>query len=172
MKLSQKRIRALMRREGFPSVSALAEATGVNRSHIYSMWDSDTASLNEIARLARKLRASLGELVEQEPVRTLEPCERPEYRDIVAMLEAIPAPERDEFVTHITWLLKKLSGRGREVPIGGTPTSVPAPSESKAHASGYQLPRAIPDTDANADHPAGTDTDTRGDAVVDPARAG
>jgi hypothetical protein len=121
MKLSQQRIRALMQREGFPTVAALSEASGVNRSHIYTMWDSDTATLGEIARLAKKLRATVGELVEEEPIRALQPCERPEYRALVDGLEALTVSERRAARELLQVFLMAMEG-GRDFPDSDTPS--------------------------------------------------
>lgn len=123
LKLSRERIEALMEREGFPSVSAFAEAVKINRTQLYQMWDTDTPTLANVGKIAKKLRASIGELVEEEPIRALDVAERPEYRPMLEMLEAVTPDDRDQFVTFITWTLKKilLSDDGRESAPARTP---------------------------------------------------
>lgn len=155
MKLSEGRVRELMRREGISSVAALAERTGIDRTYFYEMWESDTVTLATLRRLARPLRATLGELVEEEPLRPLAACEKHEYREMIDMLEAIPATDRDQFVTFVTWTLRKMSTQG----VGNRPaqsllTSKAPPRAKKKTRSGMGF--MVPEN--KGDHDPSTDT--------------
>jgi transcriptional regulator with XRE-family HTH domain len=57
-----------MLRAEIPSVAQLAERSGVNRTHLYTLWQAEgSSSLDTVRRVARALRVSLAALVGDEP---------------------------------------------------------------------------------------------------------
>jgi transcriptional regulator with XRE-family HTH domain len=60
-----------MEARGIETVAELAEASGINRSHLYRLWGRDTegtASLDLVRQLARGLRVTVAQLLGEEPL--------------------------------------------------------------------------------------------------------
>ncbi len=127
-----------MELRGIDSVAELAEKAGVNRTHIYALWERpDSTRLETLRKLARTLRAPvaavIGDLSTDELPRTPYDTNK-DYRMLIDMLENADPADRRQIIAGIQWVLKRV-----EQPKIGVPHITPVKEETD-EPIGVQLP--------------------------------